>query len=394
VPAVVRNRSGIFYGTLSVAYKMGILRRGKNLYYYKSTRIKGKVVNTLIATGEAAEYYALASRHLQGLKSDAAAEVREERRIERERRSELRAWRAECDEAEQSVVELTGWSEGLASAALEASGYRRRRGEWRKPRARKPMVETSELQPAAVEPGGVQAADPFGFLGADPMLRLKEVDGKPSIEIVEHKPNDLETVMKRMSIHFDKCERFEASEIPRVKRAFANYERTPPQPSINDLPDSPKRCFLDIMIDAHQGSPVLRAESALIRRMATGKGGLYCEEAMCRRLVDFKAELLGDSPTAIERALVDVIGCAWLDAMASEEHSAEITKGAPALLEYLERRKDRSTRRLLKALKTLAEVRRKLPPAVALQVNVNTPGSPTATLDVIAQTSEIEGSGD
>ena len=129
---------------------------------------------------------------------------------------------------------------------------------------------------------------------------------------------------------------------------------------------------MELMIEAHGGNPVSRAEDALIRRLSARRG-LYARRALRLHLVQFKAGLLGDDPTPIDRVLVDSIGCCYLDAGAEfEERLAEATSGKLAVMEFFEKRKDRATRRLHRALKALDLIRRKIPAAVAVQVNVVT----------------------
>jgi hypothetical protein len=170
---------------------------------------------------------------------------------------------------------------------------------------------------------------------------------------------------------FRRAGEFDEAELPVVRRAYDRYGRAASRPGGG-------RSFLDEMIEAHGGDPTARAEAALIRRSARAAGGgLYAQEGLRIRLARFKAELLGPDPTAIEGALVDSIGCAWLDVMESQERAARAA-GDLALLAYLDRRLERATRRLHSGLRALDLVRRKAVPSTAIQVNLGLPGSPPA----------------
>jgi hypothetical protein len=96
-------------------------RRGGNLYYYRCEREGGRVRKRYIGAGEEAELIAHA---------DAALRLAREQRQAREG-AELERLQALCAPLEE-LSEAAGI---LARAHLVASGYRRRKGEYRRARA-------------------------------------------------------------------------------------------------------------------------------------------------------------------------------------------------------------------------------------------------------------------
>ena len=96
-------------------------RRGGNLYYYRCEREGGRVRKRYVGTGEEAELIAHA---------DAALRLARKQRAAREE-AELERLEALCAPLE----ELSEAAGVLARAQLVASGYRRRKGEWRRARA-------------------------------------------------------------------------------------------------------------------------------------------------------------------------------------------------------------------------------------------------------------------
>jgi hypothetical protein len=106
---------------------MGWERRGNRDYYYRATRVGGRVVREYVGTGRVAELVA----RMDALERDEQETDRQCARRERERIDALDAPLAELDE----LADL------LARAALLAAGFRQHhRGEWRKQRVRTDQV--------------------------------------------------------------------------------------------------------------------------------------------------------------------------------------------------------------------------------------------------------------
>lgn len=92
-------------------------------------------------------------------------------------------------------------------------------------------------------------------------------------------------------------------------------------------------------------------------------------EAVLKKVELLRADLLGDSPTAVERVLVERVVACWLQVQEAELRAAQSQKDATyKQLDFYQRRMDATNRRFLAAVKTLALVRKLAVPA--LQVNI------------------------
>ncbi len=123
-----------------------------------------------------------------------------------------------------------------------------------------------------------------------------------------------------------------------------------------------------------------QAERALVR-VAAGEN-LIVRESICRKLESLKAELGGPGAPPLERLLVERVAACWLQMYYFDViYAQNITKVTREKSEYYQRRQDRAHKRFLTAVKTLAQVRRLLVPAV--QVNIG-----------VQQVNKVEVSGD
>jgi hypothetical protein len=93
------------------------------------------------------------------------------------------------------------------------------------------------------------------------------------------------------------------------------------------------------------------------------------KESITRKLDLLRADLLGSSPTPVERLLVERVVACWLQLQDAEIRFAQ-NQGKLTIpqADYHQRRMDGANRRYLAALKTLALVRKLAVPA--LQINV------------------------
>lgn len=99
---------------------MGFDKRG---YYYRASKVNGRVVKEYIGTGETARLIAAMD--------DAEREQREQERSER------KALQAELQALDEAVEQFDKLATRLASAVLQAAGFHRhKQGEWRKRRER------------------------------------------------------------------------------------------------------------------------------------------------------------------------------------------------------------------------------------------------------------------
>ena len=128
-------------------------------------------------------------------------------------------------------------------------------------------------------------------------------------------------------------------------------------------------CETDHNLWSEIGNLSLWVQNELIDMMFA-KEELLAREAVKDKLSELATELSGPSPSPLERLLVERTVTCWLDVQAADRCYLNATKGQSSFAqgEYYQRRQDRAHRRLLTAIKTLAQVR-KLGGAV-VQVNV------------------------
>ncbi len=115
------------------------------------------------------------------------------------------------------------------------------------------------------------------------------------------------------------------------------------------------------------GNLAAQAENALIK--VTVGENLLARESMERVMESMRSELPGPNPTPLERLLVDRVVACWLQVHYADAVYAQGMKDLTLNQgDYYQRRQDRAHRRYLSAIRTLAQVRRLLTPAV--QVNI------------------------
>jgi hypothetical protein len=109
------------------------------------------------------------------------------------------------------------------------------------------------------------------------------------------------------------------------------------------------------------GDLAAQAEGALIQ-LAAGPN-LLMAASLLRKLKALKDELGGESPSPLERLLVERITTTWLQITYYDAHSAQATGAREARSKLLLRQQDAAHRRHLEAVKILATVRKLLTPA-------------------------------
>jgi hypothetical protein len=117
-----------------------------------------------------------------------------------------------------------------------------------------------------------------------------------------------------------------------------------------------------------------------------GTTNQFIVEAVEHKAEELRQELLGDAPTPLERLLVERVVLCWiqvhyLEAIYARQlgQSGGMSWAADA---GHQRRQDRANRRYLSAIKTLAQVRRLLVPAVQINVaerQIISQGAPSIT---------------
>jgi len=93
-------------------------------------------------------------------------------------------------------------------------------------------------------------------------------------------------------------------------------------------------------------------------------------EGVERTLASLRSDLLGNAPTPLERLLVERILACWLQMQYADRRAAAFERqgGSFKQGEYWQKQQESAHRRYLTAIRTLAQVRRLLTPAV--QVNI------------------------
>jgi len=116
------------------------------------------------------------------------------------------------------------------------------------------------------------------------------------------------------------------------------------------------------------GNLAAAAESALVDLWSGGSA--LTREGLRRRLAAMRAELAGTDATPLERLLAERVVASWLHSThADYAYARALNSERPwNELEFHQRRQDRAARQYLKALRSLADVRRLLLPT--LQVNI------------------------
>jgi hypothetical protein len=113
------------------------------------------------------------------------------------------------------------------------------------------------------------------------------------------------------------------------------------------------------------GNLAIKAENALLS-VAAGKDEIL-REALTKKLAMLKEELAGGTP--LERLLGERVAACWLNLYYIDAlYANRLNNITWAESEYFQRRQERAHRLYLSAIRTLAQVRRLLVPAV--QVNI------------------------
>lgn len=135
------------------------------------------------------------------------------------------------------------------------------------------------------------------------------------------------------------------------------------------------------------GNLASRAEKAWVKRVSGPH--LLLSEAMTQKLAVMKATLLGPLPSELERLIVERVAICWLqvnyfDAKAAQPGDGQTFRQA----EFALKQGEQSQRRYLRALKTLAEVRRLGVPIV--QLNVAKQQVNVASADMAARCAQLK----
>jgi hypothetical protein len=123
------------------------------------------------------------------------------------------------------------------------------------------------------------------------------------------------------------------------------------------------RRALDGDPDLWRGYGDLAAHAEASLAMLAAGPNLLLAESLKRKLAELKAELGGESPSPLERLLVERVTATWLQVNYHDGLLAQAAGAGEARLKALRQQQDAAHRRHLAALKQLAVVRRLLRPA-------------------------------
>jgi hypothetical protein len=126
------------------------------------------------------------------------------------------------------------------------------------------------------------------------------------------------------------------------------------------------RALLDDRPDLWKQVGNIAEHAELITLRLVARENLHIQEAVQRKLAELKKELVGPSPTPVEKILIERIGVSWLQVY-QLDIQATVGLGATSTPQgvYAQKKLDSAHRRLLLAVKQLAVVRKLLRPDLA-----------------------------
>ncbi len=249
------------------------------------------------------------------LAEHAAAEDAARRAHRDDRVTQWKRTKAAVTEANQALSTLSKTVDAVTNAYLHEVGYRRHhRGEWR--RRRVSMHDTNAAST---------------FQSSTAVERV--VDGQVSSR------EDLTDLMREAA--------------GGDERAMARVTQ------ILDAGPGAWEAIADLTVSAEKSWIELLAGDNMLLR-----------EALRHKVASLKSDATGPAPTPLERLLAERIAVSWLAVQEADHFAARLFKdgGTTAQARYAEERQERAQRRLLGAIRSLAQVRRLLTPA--MQINI------------------------
>lgn len=131
------------------------------------------------------------------------------------------------------------------------------------------------------------------------------------------------------------------------------------------------------------GDMARQVQSSLVNKMSNSGKALLTKDRIQSHLRLMQQDLAGPAPDPLERLLVERILTCWLEVQWYDYLYISSDNIALDLGEYYQRRQDRAHKRLLSAVKTLAQIRRLALPVIQL----NIAGQQVNTQQVIQGTS-------
>jgi len=150
------------------------------------------------------------------------------------------------------------------------------------------------------------------------------------------------------------------ADLQRAPDELARLLKRAEQGDRSVLPELRKALDADANLWQHYGDLAAQAEASLIL-LAAGKN-LLLAESLQHKLRALKDELGGESPSPLERLLVERTTATWLQVSYFDGLWAQAKGASEAQAKMLQRQQDAAHRRHLTAVKTLATVRKLLTP--------------------------------
>src|SRR5262245_39739305 len=170
---------------------------------------------------------------------------------------------------------------------------------------------------------------------------MTEEHGGDAVSQTPQPPTDLSQAQEELARLLAQAEQGDRSVLPKLREA---------------LDANP-------IIWSHYGDLAAQAEASLIL-LAAGKN-LLLAESLQRKLKALKDELGGESPSPLDRLLVERTTATWLQVSYFDGLAAQSAAATEARLKLILKAQDAAHRRHLTALKTLAAVRKLPRPATS-----------------------------
>jgi hypothetical protein len=165
-----------------------------------------------------------------------------------------------------------------------------------------------------------------------------EAHGGDVVTPSEHRETDLQRAQDELARLLKRAEQGDHSVLPELRKALA----------------------ADANLWRHYGDLAAQAEASLIL-LAAGNN-LLLAESLQHKLQALKDELGGESPSPLERLLVERTTATWLQVSSFDGLAAQSAAATEARLKLILKEQDAAHRRHLTAVKTLATVRKLLRP--------------------------------
>jgi hypothetical protein len=148
---------------------------------------------------------------------------------------------------------------------------------------------------------------------------------------------------------------------PQQAETLSQLLKRAEQGDLSALPRLREALDADARLWQVYGDLAEHASGALIK-LAAGSN-LFLAESLMRKVQALKGELGGESPSAMERLLVQRVTATWLQTNYYDGLAAQPAGGGDARLKMIQKLQDAAHRRHLAALKTYAVVKKLLKPA-------------------------------